>query len=113
MARSHLAVSDLLHEVEIPAKGILSHTLVDTPHVKVVLFGFARGEELSEHTAAMPATIHFLQGEATLTLGEETMVAAPGTWTHMPAHLPHSIRATVPTLMLLSLVKSGKMTKPD
>jgi len=30
----------------------------------VVVFGFAQGEELSEHTASMPAVLHFLQGEA-------------------------------------------------
>jgi quercetin dioxygenase-like cupin family protein len=113
MTPSHQAITDLIGETEIPAQGILSRSLVDTPHLKVVLFGFAKGEELSEHTAAMPATIHFLQGKASLTLGGETMVATQGTWTHMDAHLPHSIRALEPTLVLLSLVKGGKTKRGD
>ncbi len=51
-----------------------------------VLFGFAQGEELSEHTASMPAVLHFLQGEAKLTLGDDTVEAspAPGSTCRLP-----------------------------
>ncbi len=38
--------------------------------LKVILVGFAQAEELSEHTASMPAVLHFLQGEATV-LGQD------------------------------------------
>jgi hypothetical protein len=40
--------------VQPPDKGILSRTLFNDERFKVVLFGFAQGEELSEHTASMP-----------------------------------------------------------
>jgi quercetin dioxygenase-like cupin family protein len=71
----------------------------------VVLFGFAQGEELSEHTASMPAILHFLKGEAQLTLGSDQQQATPGTWVHMPAGLRHSIHARTPVVMLLLLLK--------
>jgi len=45
-----------------PGKGILSRTLFNDDRLKVVGFGFAQGEELSEHTASMPAILLFLQG---------------------------------------------------
>src|SRR5215470_979130 len=99
---------DLAKEVQPPAKGILSRTLYNDDRLKAVAFGFAQGEELSEHTAAMPAVLHFLQGEATLTLGDDTVEARPGTWVHMPAGLRHSIRATTPVVMLLLLVKESR-----
>ena len=63
------------------------------------------GQELSEHTASLPAVMHFLSGEADVTLGAEKMAAAAGTWIHMPAGMPHSISAKTPVVMLLLLLK--------
>jgi quercetin dioxygenase-like cupin family protein len=96
---------DLAKEVQPPHKGILSRTLFSDDRLKAVAFGFAQGEELSEHTASMPAVLHFLQGEASLTLGDDTLDAKPGTWVHMPKGLRHSIQAKTPVVMLLLLVK--------
>ena len=105
MATNSTHFSDLAKEVQPPDKGILSRTLFSDDRLKVVLFGFAQGEELSEHTASMPAVLHFLQGEAKLTLGDDTVEAKPGTWVHMPKGLRHSIRVKTPVVMLLLLVK--------
>src|SRR6516164_9006176 len=80
MTMTYTHFSDLAKEVQPPDKGILSRTLFSDDRLKVVLFGFAQGEELSEHTASMPAVLHFLQGEAKLTLGDDTVEARPGTW---------------------------------
>src|SRR5215471_6995555 len=77
--RAYTHFSDLTKEVQPPDKGILSRTLFSDDRLKVVLFGFAQGEELSERTASMPAVLHFLQGEARLTLGDDTVEAQPGT----------------------------------
>jgi quercetin dioxygenase-like cupin family protein/NAD-dependent dihydropyrimidine dehydrogenase PreA subunit len=88
---------------DIPADTIVSRTLHSGDDVKAVLFGFAIGQELSEHTASMPATLIFLQGEADLQLGEDCMSAQAGTWVHMPPNLPHSIVAKTPVVLLLLL----------
>ena len=95
----------MTREVQPPEKGILSRTLVSDDRMKAVIFGFAQGEELSEHTASMPAILHFLQGEATVTLGDDRHEAKTGTWVHMPAGLKHSIQAKTPVVMLLMLLK--------
>ncbi|MBK7894686.1 MAG: cupin domain-containing protein [Anaerolineaceae bacterium] len=91
---------------DIPAESIVSRKVYSDDLLKVTLFGFAAGEELSEHTAAFPATLHFLSGEATLTLGEDTMEAQAGTWVQMPAHLPHSVLAKTAVTLLLTLTVS-------
>ena len=88
-----------------PDKGTLSRTLFSDGRLKAVFCGFAQGEELSEHTASMPAATHFLRGEAKLTLGDDTLDARPGTWVHMPKGLRHSVQAKTPVVMLLLLVK--------
>ena len=91
---------------DIPPNSIVSRTIHSDDTVKVVLFGFAAGQELSEHTASMPAILHILNGKARLTLGEERHQAQAGTWVHMPAKLPHSVFAEEPVMMLLILIKS-------
>ena len=90
---------------EITPDSTISRTVHDDENLKVVVFGFDAGQELSEHTASMPALLHFIQGEVELILGEEQRNAAAGSWAHMPAHLPHSIKALTPTIMLLYLLK--------
>jgi quercetin dioxygenase-like cupin family protein len=98
---------NLAAQVEIPADSTISTTIYQDDHLKVVLFGFAAGQELSEHTASMAAVLHFVQGEAHVTLGEQAMEAQANTWIHMPPRLPHSITAKTPVVMLLLLLKSA------
>ena len=105
MSDNYTHIVDIAKEVEPPDDGILTHTLFNDDHVKAVLFGFGQGEELSEHTASMPAILHFIQGEATLILGDDTVETQPGTWVHMPANLPHSVKTKTPVVMLLLLLK--------
>jgi quercetin dioxygenase-like cupin family protein len=99
---------DLLKDVEVPKQGILSRTLHNDDQVKVVLFGFSTGQELSAHTAPFPADIFFLQGEGTLTLGPDSMNVAAGSFAHMTANLTHSIVAATPLVMLLVMMKGLK-----
>lgn len=96
---------DLAQEVQPPADGILSQTLFQDDKIKAVTFGFGAGQELSEHTAAKPAMLFFVKGEATIGLGDDVQQAQPGTWVHMPAQLKHSIKASTPVVMLLVLLK--------
>jgi quercetin dioxygenase-like cupin family protein len=99
--------ADLLEMApDIPEDSIISRTLHTDEWVKVILFRFAAGQELSEHTASMPAVLHFLEGEARLTLAGDTLDVSPGTWVYMLPELPHSIHAQTPLTMLLLLLKS-------
>jgi quercetin dioxygenase-like cupin family protein len=98
-------IIDLAKEVEPPEDGILTRTLFNDDHVKAVIFGFGKGEELSEHTASMPAILHLIKGEATLTLGDDTVEAQAGTWIHMAPELKHSVQTKTPLVMLLLLLK--------
>ncbi len=98
---------------EIPQDSIVSRTIHASSDLKAVLFGFDAGQELSEHTASQPATLIFLQGEASVTLGDDQFEARAGTWVHMPPHLPHSIVARTPLIMLLHLVRPGADKEAD
>lgn len=108
MSTDYTYIPDLSDLVpDIPEDSIVSRTFYSDEQVKMVLFGFATGQELSEHTASQPAILHILQGEADLTLGDDSMLAQAGTWVHMPAQLPHSVVAKTPVVMLLLLMKAS------
>jgi len=98
-------LNNLSKEVDIPKDGIISRTLYADEQVKVVIFGFSAGQELSEHTASVPAIIHIVSGEAEVTLGADTVKGVPGSWIHMAPKLPHSITATTDLIMLLLMLK--------
>ena len=98
-------ILDVAKESEPPADGILSRTVFQDDRIKAVVFGFGQGQELSEHTAAKPAMLFFVKGEATVGLGDDVQEAQVGTWVHMPAGLKHSIKAKTPVVMLLVLLK--------
>ncbi|MGB8480353.1 MAG: cupin domain-containing protein [Acidobacteriaceae bacterium] len=99
-------LANLQEELAFPEKGILSHVLQKDDHVNVTLFGFAAGEELSSHSAPTPAVLYFLEGEANVQLGQETVAAHAGSFVYMPPMLPHGILAKTPLRMLLVQVKS-------
>lgn len=102
---SGYSVLDLGGAQEIPAAGIHSRTVHSGDGgLKMVLFGFAAGEELSEHTASRAAIIHVLSGAFDLTLAGEPVDAPAGAVVHMAPGLPHALRAKAPSRMLLTLI---------
>ena len=95
-------------EASIPENGILSRTLHNDDHVKVVLFGFAAGQELSAHTAPMAAALQFVSGSARLTLGTDTHEVSAGAFAQMTPQLQHGIFAHTPVVMLLTMYKQSR-----
>jgi len=102
MTATYHDLSTLLPET--PPESIVSRAIYQDERHKVVLFGFAAGQELSEHTSSRPAILQVLRGEARLTLGDEVIDAAAGSWAFMPPHLKHSLTAKTPVQMLLTLL---------
>jgi len=108
---SYTVVENLLNAVEIPQDGTLSRTIYRDDNVKIVLFGFSGGQELSQHTAAVPAIIEILQGDARVTLDEEEKELSAGSWVYMEAKLPHAIYARTDVVMLLTMLSGAQLTK--
>jgi len=104
----YTVIENLLKAVEIPQDGTLSRTIYRDDNVKIVLFGFAGGQELSQHTASVPAIIEILQGDARVTLDEEEKELSAGSWVHMEAKLPHAIYARTEVVMLLTMLTGAQ-----
>ncbi len=98
-------IVDLRAPVETPDDGIVSRAIYNDDDVRVVHFSFAAGQQLSDHTAPVPVTLEVVAGEATITLDDKVVEGRPGTWIHMPASTPHSVVASTPLVLLLTLLK--------
>jgi quercetin dioxygenase-like cupin family protein len=101
------SVADLEGMVEFAQDGIVSKTIVDEPHSKVVLFCMAAGQSLSEHTASVPATIHVTGGVGTIILDGNDVKGVPGTFVFMPKNQLHALKAEKDMVFVLHLMKSG------
>lgn len=110
VAQDRASIIQLAQQAEIPRDGTLSRTIYADDQLKVVLFAMDAGQELSEHTAAVPAVIEIIAGAARLILGAEETEATPGVWVYMPARLPHAVLARTPLLMLLTMVRAKAAT---
>jgi len=97
---------DLEALTQVAEKGIVSKVVLENERHKLVHFTFAPGQELSEHTASVPATIHVLDGEGTVRLGDDSFQARAGSLFYMTAGLRHAVRAEGRLTMLLTLFRT-------
>ena len=87
------------------AQGIASRVLARTAAGNITLFAFDAGEELSEHTAPFDALVLTLSGALVLTIGGRDVQTTPQSVVLMPANVPHAVRATEPSQMLLIMLR--------
>ena len=99
-------IISLAAETRFAENGIVSRTVFRGPNIRVVLFGFAAGQELSEHTSTQHALVQILSGECEFILGGKSHSLKAGDLLYMPPNLPHAACATKSFSMLLTLSKS-------
>ena len=95
----------LKEETQFAANGIVSRTLLRTSGSRVVLFGFAEGQELTEHTSTQNAIAQILSGEGEFSLAGKPHAVKAGDLIYMPPNLPHAVKAITQFSMLLTLSK--------
>jgi quercetin dioxygenase-like cupin family protein len=106
-------IVSLADETKFTPNGIVSRTLLRSDTTRVVLFGFAEGQELTEHTSTQQVVIQILTGECEFSLGGQPRPVKAGDLIYMPPNLRHAVKATRPFSMLLTLTKPlEKSTAP-
>ncbi|MFN3409818.1 MAG: cupin domain-containing protein [Limisphaerales bacterium] len=98
-------VVSLPQETQFAENGIVSRTLLRTAKARVVLFGFADGQELTEHTSTQHALVQVLSGECEFTLAGAPRLLRTGDFLTMPPNLPHAVQARGPCALLLTLIQ--------
>jgi len=89
------------------AHGIVSQAVFTSPGLRLTLFHFAAGQELSEHTSAARAFVQVLSGACEFTFSGEEHALKAGDLVHLPPGLPHSVRAVGDLAMLLTQVSTA------
>ncbi len=98
---------DIATALEIPEEGTLSKVLYTDDQIRVVGFAFDAGQELTEHTATVPAVIQVVSGRFRFTAGDDRYDIGPSSWVHLAASVPHSVYAVEPSRLLLTLIKAS------
>ena len=98
-------IVSLAAETKFASNGIVSRTLLRTANSRTVLFGFAEGQELTEHTSTQHALIQILSGECDFSLDGKPNLLKTGEVLYMPPNMPHAVKATTQFSMLLTLFK--------
>jgi len=106
MTDAEPVVADLEAMTQVAEKGIVSKAIVENEHHKIIHFTLAPGQELSEHTASVPAVIQVLRGRGTVVLAGTEHVAGPGKLYYMPAELKHAVRADDDLVFLLTMFRT-------
>ena len=72
----------------------------------ITLFAFAQGQGLSEHKAPYDALVYIIDGEAEITISGIPNKVKTGEIIHMPAGIPHALKANKQFKMMLIMMKS-------
>lgn len=95
--------------VEYKEGSVMSRTFAQNPALSLTLFAFDAGEGLSAHSAPGDAMVQVLDGEAVITIADETFTVKAGEVIVMPANVPHGVQADRRFKMLLTVVKEPKV----
>lgn len=95
----------LATETQFSDSGIVSRKVLATPTTRLILFGFAKGQELTEHASPSRALVQILSGTCEFTAGGRPMTLSAGDLLHLPPRLSHSVVATEAFSMLLTMVR--------
>ncbi|HJL84233.1 MAG TPA: cupin domain-containing protein [Candidatus Marinimicrobia bacterium] len=98
-------VSNINDLVEYQSESVVSKTLIKGEKGSITLFAFEQGQGLSEHTAPFDAFVHVTDGEAEVTVAQESQVVQAGQMIILPANIPHALQANIPFKMVLVMVK--------
>lgn len=90
--------------VEVAPSGIVSRTLLQSPEMRVVLFAFDEGQELTPHTSPHRALVQILGGRCDFFYNDTWHAMTAGDCLHMPPGMLHAVKASSgPFTMLLTL----------
>lgn len=101
-------VDDLESLISIQPDATVSRTVMSQEGGNVVLFSFDKGQELSEHTAAMPVFVQTLKGRLTITGNGKTTELTPGGLVYFPTRIPHAVYAEEPSVMMLTMITPAR-----
>lgn len=103
----NLSMTDIPHLadlVQVAPDSTVSRTALTAEGGRIVLFAFDTGQELTEHTAAVPVLLQALDGSFDITADGRTVRLEPGALIHLGTRTPHAVVARVPSRLMLTML---------
>jgi quercetin dioxygenase-like cupin family protein len=103
---SELINQELLVEaINYQNGSIVSKQILKKPNGNITLFAFDKDESLTEHTSPYEAVVYMVDGEMEIKIGGNPYNLKGGEILVMPADIPHGLKATIKSKMLLTMIK--------
>lgn len=99
-------VEDLAATIDIEPGTRVSRLALSADGVRIVVFAFDAGTELTEHTAPGPILLQALSGQLEVTVEGSPVTLNPGGVLHIAGRVPHAVRAIEPSKMALTLIRA-------
>jgi quercetin dioxygenase-like cupin family protein len=100
-----VSIPDLLAEVEVPEQGTLSRVVYKDDRIRLVVFAFDTGQELTEHRSSSAAIVQVTKGSIDFSVEDTMHRLTPVSWLYMEPDQPHSLVAREPSVLLLTLLR--------
>lgn len=101
-----IVLADALASLPVTPAATTSRVAVDNDRVRVVLFAFDTGEQLTEHTASVPVVVHLLRGTMRFEVAGEAHELTAGDVVYLAAEEQHALEAHEPALLSLVMVRA-------
>lgn len=95
----------LIDSISYQNSSIVSKQILKKPNGNITLFAFDKDESLTEHTSPFEAVVYMVDGEMEIKIGGNPYNVKAGEILVMPADIPHGLKATVKSKMLLTMIK--------
>jgi quercetin dioxygenase-like cupin family protein len=95
----------LIDTIDYQNGSIVSKQILKKPNGNITLFAFDRNESLTEHTSPYEAVVYMVDGEMEIKIGGNPYNVKAGEILVMPADIPHGLKATAKSKILLTMIK--------
>ncbi len=96
---SEFYFSDIKSKAVFSAEGPRPQFLIDTPQFKALVVGLEAGQQLPPHPAEA-SVFHFLEGEGSMTVNDETFAFTAGATVIMPGGAKRGVSAKTRVIFL-------------
>lgn len=96
---------ELINEVQYQSNSIVSKQILKKTNGNITLFAFDKGEALTEHTSPYEAVVYIIDGEMEIRIAGNPYDVKSGEIIVMPPNIPHGLKATQKSKMLLTMIK--------
>jgi quercetin dioxygenase-like cupin family protein len=99
-----VVIADLASEVPVTPSATTSRVVVANEVVRVVIFAFDAGEQLTEHTSTKPVVVQVLRGALGFEVAGATHELAAGDCVYLAPNELHALEAREPALVSLVMI---------